>query len=636
MEDEDLYYDEWDYVEDLEHAQDDEEAPEHVASIGKTWTVMSGAAPPKPTPQNIDDIRKRLRTQLTDIIFSTQTGAWLVRHPPGVGKTYTFSLVADEYETMGQSVIMCAPTIAEAERLADGARCYNILRSQTPENCQQAAHEQQERVGRPLEQHRAGRHRGSDFCAICPFMEHCKNTEGQYRYEQKQFAIAVGRGTAYYATTVSMLEYVAATINESKHRAVIWTDEDLLPHVAKPIEQPITREEVAEWIAHACAVGGNTPDIAFMRAVLNELNTQPLGDAAETHEDHGTARGRSVSIPRDKLETLRGMARGVLKALGKSSTHATEMTGENGEPLTPGHWRRATIKPTADLILGACWVHIDRSDYRSLVGKTINREILKLPKRHALLQSDATASPRLWSLVWGDHYRGAMDCMPPRAATVSWIVGGIGRTGRDKDVSIGGLVSRIAHEVKANKKKVGLITYKDWCQTIKLSLRGKQCKVFHLAKGGDGDPKEARVIIGHYGAHDRGVDSFHQMGIDMLFIVGPFRLPMSEYHQQTKALLEMGAAVPESEATTKARVGPVSEIGEYIVQAANRATVCAGDAQTSWVADHERAAALTQAIERVRSVDRYAKGQAPAEVVLWGIDATRLHIPIPVQYIYPT
>ena len=439
-------------------------------------------------------------------------------------------------------------------------------------------------------------------------------------------------GTIYCSITVAMLEYVAQAIVDSGHRVVVWTDEDLMPHVAKT-HPPVSRSEILEWIEHAKRVGCNVTDMHFMKAIDALLSESPSDESPETPDDHHTGAGcRALSIPPHMLCELRELAELVLGGLGKSATHNTEKTREDGEPLPVGSWRPATIRICAEMVTGACWLHIDAQDYRSLIGRSINRAILEIPKTCALLQSDATASPELWRRVWGGAWRGYMDCNPQRAASINWVVGSVGKTGKSSEKTMTAIVNRLAHWRKQNPgDKAGLITYKAWIPIIKKALRGKGCKVYEI--DGDGDLNKADIIMGWYGRHDRGVNAYHEARVAELFIVGPFRLPMSEYHQKTKALIEMGAEIPLTNKTNKGRCGPVADNGEYIIQTANRATV-SEHPLTCWVADHERAASLTQAMERIRSVDRAAKGIKPAIVHLWGIDATIPHIPLPLKYSY--
>jgi hypothetical protein len=626
---------EWDIIcSDYASHEDDSDRPELVTRVGNTMEIWAGAAPKSIKGDSVDKIRRDLTAKIRDIVFSSDAGAWLLRHAPGVGKTHTFGMVANEYESLGQPVVMCAPTIAEAERLATAAGTWT-LKAQSPTNCRQMQIEQDAPANlRPLTNHHRGRHRGSDYCRSCPYQQECLGTKGQYRHDQKQFHMAVAAGTIYCATTVAMLEYVAAAINESKHRVVIWTDEDLMPHVAKPAP-PVSRAEILEWIAHAQRVSaGHADDIAFMAAVDAELARNAEGESPETPDDHSTGPGcRAMAIRADYLPGMRAMAECVLSRLGKSATHITEKTREDGEPLAVGFWRPATIRVCAELVLGACWVHLDAKDYRYLIGTTINRDLLTLPRKNALLQSDATASPDLWRRVWGQAWRGHLDCRPQRAASINWVVGSLGsKTGASSQQTQARLVNRLAAWKDANPgKRAGLITHKGWIEAVKKALRGKRVKVYEI--DGDGDPKACDVVLGWYGRHDRGVNAYHEAGVSELFIVGSFRLPMSAYHQKAKALLEMGAEIPHTAKSRSARCGPTAINGEYLVQSANRATV-AEHPQTCWIADHERAAALTQAIERIRSVDRAAKGMAPAVVHLWGIDATIPHVALPVSYSY--
>jgi hypothetical protein len=59
------------------------------------------------------------------------------------------------------------------------------------------------------------------------------------------------------------------------------------------------------------------------------------------------------------------------------------------------------------------------------------------------------------------------------------------------------------------------------------------------------------------------------------------------------------------------------------------------DQRTRWIADYERGAQLSQAIERIRSVDRKEKGMFPIPVFLWGAEACQLTFPISIEYEAP-
>jgi hypothetical protein len=268
-------------------------------------------------------------------------------------------------------------------------------------------------------------------------------------------------------------------------------------------------------------------------------------------------------------------------------------------------------------------VQIGKDDTRALVGHGINRAMLAMADYHAVMQSDATADPEMWRSIWGDRWRGFLDAAPRRALSVIWEPASVKAANKDKQLPT--LCAKIAEAAK--RGPVGVITHMAWEADLARRLRSRGIKTAVI--DGDGDQKAARVLVGHYGKHDRGVNHF--AGVDHLILAGTFRPPMSVWHQRAGCILAMGGTCPTAARSSDCRTTPYGTSGAYLVQAGNRATV-APDLRTAWVADYERAAHLAQAIERVRSVSRAEQGKPAATVRIWGLDASLPIIAFPLEF----
>ena len=634
---------EFDYIDVDEWAvasrhADDAGNDEHVICRAGSHSLMqSSATTDAPPGQSVAECRAVLEAQMRSVISHRKPGAWLFRHAPGVGKTTTFARLANEYMETGHAFIFCAPNVDEARAMADAAGTW-VLERQNPDNCRQMADEAAAAAGahRPLARHHAGRHRSSDFCRACMHRAECQTTRGQYRETQARFRRQVADGTVYAATTVHMLRYIAAGICASKHHIHVWIDEDLLPHII-PEQPEIPLADIMEWIGHAESIScsAHADDIAFMRQLATELARPLPATVGDCPEDHSTgASSRAIAIQRSALDGLRRAAAGVIERLGNTSTHDTERRDKNGDLMMPGHWRDATIRACAETVLGSPLVHSLRSDYRSLIGRAICRDLLAIAQTHTVFQSDATASPDMWSRIWRGLWRGHMDCRPERAASVEWVLGAIaGKGAKDEAASIYVAACNAVSWSRGNPgRRCGIITHRAWAEQVVAKIRAMHVSA-RLLSDTSKRHGSASVLVGWYGKHDRGTNSYHVAGIDALFIVGAFRPPMHAHHQVAAALVALGAEIGAETGRNEAyRLSPPNASGQFIAQAANRGTA-SESRQTAWVADQHRAAALTQAIERVRSVDRAAKGMQPALVRLIGVDATPLHISIPITYI---
>lgn len=602
------------------------------------WMVPPVVLPPgKP----VEEVRKDVVETLNGIICSEETGAWLVRHPPGTGKTTAFASIVSCHEVpFERPVLGCAPTVFEAEALSKQTG-IPILRAQSVVNCQQMRdealipHEQ-----RRLARHLAAGHVGSDFCESCRWNVPCGGKEGQYRYEQATFKRKVmSKGKLpQYITTVKMLEHLAPTLNQAHERIVIWTDEDLFPHMRT--ERPdVSKDDLLNWLDHAQRTGIEYPseEIAFMRSLLDTLVefADPKGTSPERIHDHTTQTGRVFLARPEMVQRLKALLMNI--DLGESRTHASEKFSIYGEELTPGEWNRALFSQAMDLVNGIFWIQISKDGDRRFVGYAINHDMKCLPSRHCFLQSDATATRMIWSGVWGKHWRKVLDGSPKRALEVTWWPAAVAVS---KDADYDGALVRIKTILKEHPGRIGILTFKAWTYRIRqwLILQGL---MVHMLPHKDAtgaicgmpitEPPEARVVLGHFGAHDRAINDYHKADLDAFLVLGSFRPPMSAIHQRAATLARLGVRLPELGGKDSNRLFPTGVDGILVSQDAHR-SMRSEDPATNWVADYERAAHLAQSLERIRSVDRAARGMKPIPVYLYGPEASQPIIPLPIRY----
>lgn len=629
-------------------AQEEAASEEDLASLAFLFDDSSmflsskgvAPAPRKGTP--VDAVRAKVFEDIQGVIMSDETGAWLVRHPPGTGKTTAFAEVVgrakfgDDFLPFFRPVLGCAPTVAEAEALSRKTG-IPVLRAQGPLNCQQMADEQESpKAERRLHNHLAAGHVGSDFCQGCRHLGPCTATRGQYRHDQREFRQSLHRkGRLPQAiTTVKMLETLAPALNDSVHRMIIWTDEDLFPHMRQEV-LPIALEEISDWIMHAEVLTEVCPsiDVEFMKKVRALVASVPIPEkGADTYEDHGTEHGRRVMLTGPALaEVLELLERSTME----ERTHPTEKIGGDGAELAPGMWRRAMFSQVRLLMRGVPYVWTDNKR-RGLSGYAINRHLKALPAKHCFLQSDATAAEPLWRGVWGKHWRRMLDAAPERKAEVIWWPSVVLKS---KDSAFDGAMARLKTIMKQHPGRIGILTFMDWTLKMRDALLRAGISV-HLLPRRDKDgrpigtpvegPTSARVILGHFGAHDRGVNDYHLADLDAFFVVGSHRPPMSEYHARAAVYAALGVELPKT-AQAPRKMFPMGADGMMVSQRAHRA-MQSPDPRTNWISDHERGAHLAQALERVRSVDRAAKGMPSIPVYLWGPEACRPTIPLPIRY----
>ena len=604
---------------------DDDEPDKIGVSHGNTY--WQHKRPPVIPARPVQAVRDKLQADMEAIVYSTQSGAWLFRHPPGAGKTFRWQETARDY--MGP-VVGCAPTVAEAEKMSE-ATGIPMLRRQDTSNCKQhLLEESQAPSHRRLAKHIDSGHSASSFCRDCPFVQECRATPGAYRYEQAQFARDCAKGTVRAITTVKMLEYVSHSMLKSPNRIVVWTDEDLMPHLQSE-DGAFSRAEILEWAKHASGCGMMDKAVTIVTEVERLLSSVAprSSECMDTIDDHTTSDGREWSIPADDLAAIRSMLNEYEEECGTiPQAHPSEFTGEDRETLPVGAWRPAMFRRLAALLRGAVWCHVDKSDQRSLRGVSLNRHLLDLGKVHAVLQSDATASPAIWSSLWKDSWRGSLEDAPERAAFVRWWPACI-KSSNDKAKTEAGMRAITARK---SYGKCGILTFKAWEDYLCKFLRSKRYTVACLSDGDD--RTDVDFVIGHFGKHDRGVNDYHVAALSCFYVMGSFRVPMHTWHRQAGAVAEMGGTTPAVRHKADTICFPVGVDGIYPDMNAHRGMNCA-DQRTRWIADYERGAQLSQAIERIRSVDRKEKGMFPIPVFLWGAEACQLTFPISIEYEAP-
>lgn len=598
-----------------------------IASKG-AWALYQGEAPEPFFGESVDSIRKRMAMDFFMVLNTKdRSGVWGAFHPPGTGKTTTFGMMVKECTDV--PVIICAPNVAEANAIAERTGLM-VLRRQDPTTCRQLADEDQlPEESKRLSRHLSAGHKGSIFCSGCKYQDACKQTPGQYRHDQWRFSQHINGRGARVVMTVSMLATKAFLVNSARMRHVIWTDEDLFPHLAKlPGESekdgPVPNAKILEWIEHARLVAGAIdgaigPHIAFMEGVADLLSKARPDKESDTVEAHSTPDGWAVTPDSKEVKPLLDMV-----ASWEGGTHPSEQLASDGSMLPLGNWRVSIFTRVVDLLRGRPWIQINRRDHRFLTGAVINREMLKLPTKHALVQSDATASEDLWKSVWGSMWRTAFTGQPIRAVRVNWIAESVPKN----DGGLAVAVHRLKRVLTKITGKVGVLTHKAWEDAMADAVPYAQSLTACEILGHD-VPSSKRVIIGHFGKHDRATNAFHQQGVEHLFIIGSFRPPMSHWHQRTGAFLAMGATaplLPDSVQRFKAIPTPQGFDGRYYVQDGHRASHTT-DVRTNWMIRHERGSQLAQALERVRSVERADKGLPPALVYLWGQEAADPRLP---------
>lgn len=586
-----------------------------------------------PIPQRpVDCVRRDLYNVMSPIFYSRKfaRGAWLFRHPPGVGKTTTFCALAKQY---GGAIVAGAPTVAEAEAIAKESG-LKVLYSQSPRTCKQLAQEARLPKGTTgaLARHLKAGHRGSEFCAACPFREACMLTEGQYRYEIKEFSREAHGGVPRRAMTNHMLKYWAEALSKNPTRCVVWIDEDVMPHIQQDAE-PIEREQVADWVAHAKQCGESGAALAIMQKALSILDRiAPANRSLDRIEDHETQEGRALAITAEQSQQFLALFSTYDAGQPhKSSTHWTERIGGEGETLDLGQWRPALLERARGLLTGVAWVHIGKNGQRTLRGKRLNTQLLELANNHAVLQSDATARPEIWADIWGKNWRGTYDDTPERSLGVEWVPNGFRAS--DKASKLPYAVHHIKQLLKKYPGKCGVLTFKSWEDDLVRALRAYGIRTTCLTDRG-APHESAAVVIGHYGRHDRATNEFNRLDVASFFMVGSYRVPMSEYHQRAGAAIRLGAKF-EGVSSKRTLVGPTSIDGKYLTQSTegeHGKVLMSADPRSNWVACAERAANLSQAVERVRSVDRKAKGKPSILVTIWGADACIPTIPMPITY----
>lgn len=628
-------------VEELYAQQDEFDIEADPGMQVGQFTVWVVPPPALPKGLPVDEVRKAVVHDLSALICSDQTGAWLVRHPPGTGKTTAFASIVECHEVpFERPVLGCAPTVSEAEALSQKTG-IPLLRAQSSLNCQQMRDEAiLPKDQRRLARHLASGHVGSDFCESCRWNAQCGGTDGQYRHDQASFkrkVMSKGR-LPQYITTVKMLEHLAPTLNQAHDRIVIWTDEDLYPHMRS--ERPdVSKDDLLNWLDHAQRTGIPYPpeEVGFMRALLDMLVEfeDPKGQSPERMEDHTTQTGRVFLAKPDLVARLQAMLVNV--DLGESRTHPSEKSSIHGEELPPGDWNRAMFSQAIDLVRGIFWIQISENGDRRMVGHAINHDMKALPAKHCFLQSDATATRVIWSGIWGKYWRGMLDGSPERALTVEWWPSSVSSS-KDKDFE--GAVVRIKNLLKKHPGRLGILTFKAWTYRLRQWLVANGHMVHMLPHKDETGavcgmpimgPPEARVVLGHFGAHDRGVNDYHKADLDAFLVLGSFRPPMSAIHQRAATLARLGVKLPDRGGKESNRLFPTGIDGVLVSQGAHR-SMRSEDPGTNWVADYERAAHLAQSLERIRSVDRAARGQKPIPVYLYGPEASRPIIPLPIRY----
>ena len=648
--DEDLIvYNDDDYVEflDIGEAASVEEVYTHLAEVESDpgikagpFTLHTGTPVPLPTGFPVDQVRRAVAHDLRQIMGSDETGAWLVRHPPGTGKTTAYAAIVQSHDLpYERPTIGCAPTVSEAEALSEKTG-IPMLRSQSPLNCRQMAEEREmPKDKRRLARHLALGHVGSEFCDSCRFKPECSAIPGNYRKEQAEFVAKVTRinGHPQYITTTKMLEHLAPALLKSPSRVIVWTDEDLFPHLRTEVPA-LTAEHLTSWIFHAQMVGICPPeDMAFMTAVADMiLREKPKGEKSPNiKEDHETEHGRRILVTDEvKAPILELLA--AIEAT-ESRTHATEKTSPDGDALEPGMWHRAIFSQVVALLHGIAWINIEKGDKRSLVGYAINRDLHQLPTKHCLLQSDATATKAVWGGIWGKNFRRVLDGSPKRAVKVDWWPAIVPQSSEN---AYEGALLRVLNVLKDNPGRIGVLTFKQWSYKLRHALvtRGHTVHMLpHKDATGEiigvriGGPIESRIVLGHFGAHDRGINDYHMADLSAFMVLGSYRPPMAAMHARAAVLSRLGVTFPDLPGKPVNRLFPAGSDGTVISQDANRA-MKSEDKATNWVCDYERGAHLAQSLERIRSVDRAARGMPPIQVYLYGPEACRPIIPLPIRY----
>lgn len=616
------------------------EATDHGMRFG-AYTVWHVPPAVMPKADPVAKVRKDVAKKLEDIICSDKIGAWLVRHPPGTGKTTAFaSIVCCHDIPFERPVLGCAPTVAEAEALSKQTG-IPLLRAQSVVNCQQMREESaMPLASRKLARHLASGHVGSEFCESCRWAQQCGTTEGQYRMDQASFkrkVMSKGR-LPQYITTVKMLEHLAPTLNQAHERMVIWTDEDLFPHMRT--ERPdISKEDLLNWLDHAKQTGVPFPpeEIAFMEG-LKDMLVRFAGSESESPErmhDHTTQDGRVYLATTEIVNRLRTLMAGIV--VGESRTHPSEKTTIDGTEMAPGDWNRALFSQAMDLVNGIFWIKVSDNGDRRIVGYAINYEMKALPAKHCFLQSDATATRVVWHGIWGKHYRGMLDGSPQRALDVTWWPASVSSV---QETDYEAALIRIKTIMDAHPGRIGILTFKAWTYRLRAWFLKKSILVHMLPHKDEAGavcgmpvmgPPEARIVLGHFGAHDRGVNDYHKADLDAFLVLGSFRPPMAAIHQRAATLARLGVALPKDGGKDANRLFPTGVDGVLVSQEAHR-SMRSEDPATNWVADYERAAHLAQSLERIRSVDRAARGMKPIPVYLYGPEASQPIIPLPIRY----
>lgn len=624
---------------EIEHGLEEDHDPGMSLGQFTVWKVPPAAIKPgKP----VDEVRKAVLRDLSDLICSDKKGAWLVRHPPGTGKTTAFATIVNCHEIpFMHPVLGCAPTVAEAEALSKQTG-IPLLRAQSVVNCQQMRAESDLPLGqRRLYRHLQNGHVGSEFCESCRFNADCGAHEGQYRADHAAFKRkVVSRGKLpQYITTVKMLEHLAPTLNEAKDRMVIWTDEDLFPHM-RTDRPPVSKDDLLTWLDHAHQTGLPYPqeELDFMIGIKDMLVRfeAPVYESPDRMTDHATQAGRVLQAPPDVVAHLRGLMAKI--PASESRTHASEKSSIHGEELSPGEWNRALFSQAMDLVSGIFWIEVFNNGDRRIVGYAINEDMKALPAKHCFLQSDATATKMIWQGVWGKHWRGVLDGSPRRALSVTWWPASVSAS---KDTDYEGALIRIQTLLKEYPGRIGILTFKSWTYRIRRWLIEKKGHMVHMLPHKDDagqvcgmpiiGPPDARVVLGHFGAHDRGINDYHKADLDAFLVLGSYRPPMAAIHQRAATLVRLGVVLPDRGGTEANRLFPTGVDGSLVSQQAHRGMRSA-DPATNWVADYERAAHLAQSLERIRSVDRAARGMKPIPVYLYGPEASQPIIPLPIRY----
>jgi hypothetical protein len=163
---------------------------------------------------------------------------------------------------------------------------------------------------------------------------------------------------------------------------------------------------------------------------------------------------------------------------------------------------------------------------------------------------------------------------------------------------------------------LGILTRKRNAGALAELLRAEGYSVDCLSESSHNRPGSSDVVIGHYGAHDRGTNAFRDVGA--LLLLGTYRVPGTEALRLTGFLRHQGIEPPPwTDGDCIAYYGSLPD-GTGLQRENHAISLQGADHGSQWLHQEGRTAWFVQAIERIRGIARAVDGQPPAPVYLIG------------------